>query len=88
MTLDDLTASVPVGWRYHVGHTPHWYMSDAIPKYLRKRPFEAYVTNDHPIGSRRHVFESADGATAVDALASALRAAVANDAAKASLNER
>lgn len=87
MSLDELAARVPPGWRFHVGHTPHWYMMDSIPKYLRKRPFEAYVTNDQPIGARRHVFESADGATAAEALDGALKTAIAKDIARRDMAE-
>lgn len=75
--LDNLIMALPTGWRFNVGHTPHWYRRDELPKHLRRRPFEAYVTNGEPIGTKAYVFESADGATPVDALRSALLAASA-----------
>lgn len=73
--MEELLSALPAGWRFNVGHTPHWYSRQSLPKHLRKRPFEAYVLNDEPIGSRHYVFESADGATAQEALRSAIEAA-------------
>lgn len=70
--LDETLLSLPDGWRYHVGHTPHWYQRDALPKHLRKRPFEAYVCNGERMGTNGYIFESADGATAAEALRRAI----------------
>ncbi len=79
ITLDDLVSQVPKGWRFHVGHTPHWYRSDQIPKHLRKRPFEAYVINDQAIGNKLWVMTDADGATPFEALYTALTQALSLD---------
>ena len=70
--LDDALLALPDGWRYHVGHTPHWYLRDELPKHLRRRPFEAYVCNGERMGTKGHIFESADGATAAEAMSQAI----------------
>lgn len=63
MSIDAALEKLPAGWRFAVGHIPHWYSRDELPKNLRRRGFEAYVLNGEPIGSRWYVFESADGPT-------------------------
>ena len=83
--IDEALKALPKGWRFQVGHVPHWYRRDALPKHLRKKPFEAYVVNPEPIGTRLHVFESADGATPAEALNTAI---AAGNAAFAALLEK
>jgi hypothetical protein len=70
--IDDAFLQLPDGWRYHVGHTPHWYQRDELPKHLRRRPFEAYVCNGERMGTKAYIFESADGATAAEAMSRAI----------------
>lgn len=71
-SLVDQIARLPTGWRFHMGHTPHWYYRKELPKFLKKKPYEAYVANDIPIGVKGAIFESADGETLVDALKTAI----------------
>lgn len=71
MSLDDTLKSLPSGCRFSVGHTPHWYRRNEVPKHLKRRPFEAYVVSGE-IGTPTWVFESADGATPEDALGAAI----------------
>lgn len=76
MGLDEALKDLPEGCRFHVGHTPHWYRRDALPKHLRKRPFEAYVISGE-IGKKRWIMVDADGATPAEALCDAIRGAKA-----------
>ena len=76
MTIDDVLKLLPSGFRFHVGHTPHWYRRNEMPKYLRKRPFEAYVTKGD-IGTPGYIFESADAETPELALSAAVAKATA-----------
>ena len=71
MSIDEVLKELPEGFKFHVGHTPHWYRGDAIPRHLRKRPFEAYVVAGI-IGTSTWIFESADGASPAEALATAI----------------
>lgn len=60
---------LPEGFRFSVGHVPHWYRRDELPKNLRKKPFEAYIINDNQLmGTKKYIFESADAATPAEAL--------------------
>jgi len=77
MSLDYELTFLPEGWRYHVGHTPHYYQRHELPKFLRKRPFEAYVCNGGKLGTKGYIFESADGETASEAIRSAIKLGLA-----------
>ena len=76
MSIDAALKLLPPDCRFHVGHTPHWYSQESIPKHLRKRPFEAYVCRGR-IATQSWIFESADGATPAQALSVAITQAIA-----------
>ena len=75
--MDAVLKMLPEGFRFNVGHTPHWYRRDSLPKHLRRRPFEAYVLHGE-IGTQSWIFESADGATPEEALTEAITRALLN----------
>lgn len=77
MSIDAALRELPNGWRFSVGHIPHWYGRNELPKQLRRRGFEAYVLNGEPIGTADYIFESADAGTPGEALARAIEAAKA-----------
>lgn len=87
MTIDEALKSLPSGWRFNVGHTPHWYTEGHIPKHMRKKPYEAYVLSGE-IGTKSWIFESADGVTPADALTHAIKAGLAKEKEKHEMYSR
>lgn len=72
MTFDEmLSEALPKDCRWHVGHIPHFYRDDEIPKLLRKLPYEAYLARGM-FGTKTWIFVSSEGATPADALLSAI----------------
>lgn len=73
MTLDEVLQTLPPHWSFNVGHTPHFYRSDSVPKQLRKRPFCAWVTNAALFGTKTYISVDADAATPAEALQLAIK---------------
>lgn len=74
--LEDALRELPPGFRVSVGHVPHWYRRDELPKNLRRKQFEAYVLNDNRLlGTKAYIFESSDAGTPAEAVRLAIAAA-------------